>query len=276
MADWPLYDSSRYTSAGTVGLSSGGTVTAGIANTKGVYAHLVPSVPFDSDELWIKTKIHLVQPFQRYFLYDVAMGTPGAEVNIIENLCLSPASNQYGHLVHVPFNVPQSQSLSCRTQSNGAGAIISVSFVLGAHGFANFSPHGKTKSYGANTASSRATTIAPGGVANTKGAWAQVAASTTEDISAIELIMNDETNSVGLAVQNFLMDIGVGPAGQEKIAIPDIHLVTGSPSSTLSPLTIGPLDLSIPAGSRIAVRAQTENTNQLSNLIGVVIVGFSR
>lgn len=276
MADWPFDDSSRYISAGTAKSSAGGTVTAGVVNTKGAYVAIAPSIPFDVDEVWINTKVHLVQAFSRYFLYDIAIGTPGAEVTIADNICLSPNSNQYGHSVYLPFTIPQGQNISCRTQSNGAGAILSVSFVLGAHGFANFSSHSRMKTYGALTATSRATMVSPGGVANTKGAWSQITASTTEDITAIELIMNDETNLTGLAVQGYLMDVGVGAAGQEQVVIPDLDLVTGSPSSTLSPLSIGPMNISIPARSRIAVRAQTGNSNTLQNPIGVVIIGFSR
>lgn len=91
-----------------------------------------------------------------------------------------------------------------------------------------------------------------GGVANTKTAWVQIAASLPNTISAILLMSR-------VSAANYkLMDIGIGGAGSEVVLVPNIDVNAGISGDSMRYLLI---PVSIPAGTRISVRTQAGGTN---------------
>lgn len=87
-----------------------------------------------------------------------------------------------------------------------------------------------------------------------KGSWAQCIASLDHD--TFGLLININSNTARGASRNSVVDVGVGPSGQEIVLIPD--LIAGNAATYIS----GGSGLwyyfpvAIPAGTRIAVRAQ--------------------
>lgn len=100
---------------------------------------------------------------------------------------------------------------------------------------------------GTNTATSGATSVT-GGAANTKGAWAQLVASTTFSASGIVIEANQSSQ------QSLLFDIGIGASSSEVACISNVLLA----SNATNPNSIQPTwwPIQIPAGSRISARCQ--------------------
>lgn len=104
----------------------------------------------------------------------------------------------------------------------------------------------------ARPAAAQGTAITP--AVGSKGAWTQVISSLSND--TFGLLINFNSNTASNASRNTVVDIGVGPSGQEIVLIPD--LIAGNAGT----YTAGGsgfwyyFPVAIPAGTRIAVRAQ--------------------
>ena len=98
-----------------------------------------------------------------------------------------------------------------------------------------------------------------------KGAWAQVFASLAEDTFGLMICINSNTASA--ASRNSVVDIGIGAAASEIVLIPD--LIAGNAASYQSPG--GGIwyyfPVAIPAGTRIAARAQGTVTTAFRVLV---------
>lgn len=276
MADWTFADSSRFAVGGTVAIVGGGTVTAHAStNTKGAWQQLVSRVPFDTDIITLESFSSevLAGDSVKNVLMDIGRGTPGAEQVIVSDLSIAANNESVGCHYRLPQVVNAGDALSARSQSNVSGRVVSAGFRFETHGFAHSPPAGRIKTYGADTSTSRTTSLTPG-AANVKGAWAQITASTSEDIQEIIIVASQESDS-GLDNSWYIADVGLGSAGNERIIIPDITITTYSSNSGIHPNLIGPIPYSIPARSRIAMRVQTDSSGVGRN-IGFVIIGISR
>jgi hypothetical protein len=91
-------------------------------------------------------------------------------------------------------------------------------------------------------------TVQASSTINTKGSWIELVASSS--ISAGWLMYN-WTNSTGATATAGLVDIGVGPAGSEQIIIENLPSGYGNNQTRMM------IPVQIPAGSRIAARAQS-------------------
>ncbi len=100
-------------------------------------------------------------------------------------------------------------------------------------------------------AGSDGTTITAAGVADTKGAWTQLIASTTADAVAFSVSSN---LTLAIAGQ-YAVDIGIGPGGSEQVIVSNV-IVPGGGNTVLNCSTIH-IPIAIPAGTRIAARCQS-------------------
>lgn len=119
--------------------------------------------------------------------------------------------------------------------------------------------------YGADTATSRGTTITAPGALNTKGAWTQIAASTAVEHGLV-LVCPQGAAGTAMAASGVLIDIGIGGSGSEAVLIGDIAIVgsTAELYQARSPLTYG---VPIPAGSRLSARYARANTGNAVDLV---------
>ena len=128
----------------------------------------------------------------------------------------------------------------------------------------------------ASTPSSTApgTSVTTGGTPHTKTAWTQVFSATNFEITELDVLMVN-TGTSG-AQSDALVDIGIGAAASEVVIVPNIlagwrqNLQAGVPSSGLR------FPVYIPAGTRVAVRAQSLETSKTINTVIVARGGASQ
>jgi hypothetical protein len=101
----------------------------------------------------------------------------------------------------------------------------------------------------ADTAASLGALVTSGGSANTKGAWDEAIASTSEETYWLQLEILDNATD-----RNVMINVGVGGAGSEVTVIADIPLFLNLQGSR--PVTLPPMPITIAAGSRVAVQVQ--------------------
>jgi len=111
--------------------------------------------------------------------------------------------------------------------------------------------------------------MSPGAVANTKTAWTQVTASTSERIGQIRLRMY--SNYALVAAQSTLVDIGIGAAGSETVIIANLAL--GCATNIYGGIVID-IPINIPSGTRVAIRTQSQRTSYTYG-INVILIGSS-
>lgn len=117
------------------------------------------------------------------------------------------------------------------------------------------------ESIGADTANSRGTTLTAGNPASTEGSWAELIASTTFDITELRLQILPQNT-----FRAYLIDIGIGAGGSEVVLVPNLYV-----DWTQGIGTVVHLNLSIPAGTRIAARCQCDSASSIVRVAGQVI-----
>lgn len=104
---------------------------------------------------------------------------------------------------------------------------------------------------GAVAASSRGTLITASATPNTKGAYAQMVASTARHATGIVIIANRH----GDANVDYLIDIAAGGAGSEQVILSNLLSTNGPGGDAFGGWWYFPL--AIPAGTRISARCQS-------------------
>jgi hypothetical protein len=255
--------------AGSVGTT---LTAAGSANTKGSYSQLVASTPGDA----IGFLVTLVNPSNGIngFLVDIAIGGAGSEIVLIPNIPfgISNSASAFGAMsLFVPCAIPAGSRVSARCQCSAASGTVTAQVTLLDGNFCELPPCAAPQNYGTSTSTSFGTQIDPGATANTKGSWAQIVASTTYDIAALQMIFDHQGV---LTVSNILVDIGVGGAGSEQTLIPNIPFSSNSGGVMIFNPAPSILRTKIPAGSRIAARAQNIKTTSASRKFGLTLLGY--
>jgi hypothetical protein len=87
--------------------------------------------------------------------------------------------------------------------------------------------------------------------AHAKGAWAQIVASTAENVS---LVILSAQVSAAATDTSTLIDIGVGAAGAETVVVPDVAIGGWNTHQVAIPLAIA-------SGTRVAIRVQGTRTS---------------
>lgn len=101
-----------------------------------------------------------------------------------------------------------------------------------------------------------------------EGGWVQIAAATSFDYAAIQLMLN---NSTSTATRQHL-DFAVGPAGNERIILENLLVdacAAWRPSIGLR------LPIHVPAGSRLAARQAKDSSYGASRNMDVTLVGIA-
>jgi len=276
MAEWSTRGGGQYfDTLGEVAASSRGTALLGGGNNvKGAYVELSTATPLQADGLIVMLGRG---GGCNDSLTDLAIGAAGSEQIIAANLSASPApfSSYYssaGTAYYLPLSIPEGERLAARTQSLGTTLRIAVTLV--ALGGLASKPFNGAATYGAVTADSGGTSIDPGGTAHTKGAYVELTAATSADMRELILALGNAGISRGYAA-DWLLDIGIGAAGSEQVLLPDLPLCTGSGTISMGilPQTIGPLPCNIPAGTRIAARAQCSINTASDRIFDLILYG---
>jgi hypothetical protein len=281
MSEWNLGSGFRSetfgTSSGTT--SHGGTTvtSSGSVDTKGSWTQIAASTSFDAAAIYLNLDTAFTDT---NYLLDIGVGAAASETILIPDVMIA-AEGGKGVFVTFPVTIPAGSRIAARCAANFASSGMFVSVTLFSASFVDHPSGQNVTAYGVVTSGSKGTTVNAGGVANTKGSWTQITASTTRDHKG--LIVGAERPVLSVIVAggySQLTDIGVGGAGSEQILVPDIRfqsqapLGTTSPRGQLEPSFIALPACDIPAGSRLAVRQQSTSIDAEDRTAAYVLYGL--
>lgn len=274
MPDWTQEGfGGRNEEGGAAAADSGGTsVTSdgAAADTKGSYAEIIASTLFDS--LLSVFTFKSSQANSRDFLVDIAVGAAASEQDVISNILVSGRANS--EVFMAPLLIAAGSRISARCQiDSGTGLVIDVTARLFGKTFLNSAPLGRSISYGPNTSDSGAVSIDPGGVANTEGSYSQIVASTDNPIRAAIIAIGGQANN-SRTTASWLVDLSTGAAASEQNVVEDMLVSTDASGDDMRPQYFGPIPLNVPAGTRLAARAQCSITDATDRLFDIAVYGF--
>jgi hypothetical protein len=248
------------------------TMATTTQHVKGVCVQLSAATPFAAVGGVVVYHGQVAAANDRFTLFDIGTGAAGAETPLLANLS-NYGYNDYGNVsgTQFPFTaaIPAGTRLAARMQSSATavqGARIAV-FIWS--GVAGVLPTPET--YGAITATSLGTAVDAGAVANTKGPWIQFTPSCGIAIGQLLICATLSAGAPGFT--DYALDIGMGAAGAEVVVLPDVTYHALDVYNGLNPGVIA-LPISIPAGSRIAVRLASTTTDATDRVLRVVVVGM--
>lgn len=183
-------------------------------------------------------------------LWKLYVGASGSEVEVAEFIGTNGPTEPMP--VFLPIAIPAGSRISAaKADGDGFGQAARIHLVpVRGRSFDPMVSRGTL--IGAGTGA--LTDADAGATANTKGAWAQLIASTVREAKGFTLLGWGDTSSSSSV--RFHADVGVGAAGSEQIVLADVALAQEGFRVGLRGTPIGPIWTPIPAGSRIAVRAQ--------------------
>lgn len=199
-------------------------------------------------------------------MWDLGIGASGNETVVLANGGGSiEDQGNVSNAFYVPLALGAGTRLAMRTQSNATANSLNGFITCFPSSF-DFPGFHRTETIGADTSVSRGQEVDPGATPNTKGAWVELSSSTS---FSAKWVIVWYTYPIGGAIASAigLLDIGIGAAGNEEVILPDYTFFHTEVYDIRGPRVIS-LPLSIPAGSRVAVRIQSEETdsgNRLDN-----------
>lgn len=264
----------------TVGLATGTTGTTVTASTssnvKGTWAAISTSTPIHAHGFLL----HAGNPNNfnaDNVMLDLGIGASGSEQVRVPNLFLSSCGASWSpgldeFLFFFPLALPAGTRVSGRIQQADAGGYgggtLDLSLHLLSQGWNASSPVGQVLALNATTANTTTTLLTSGGSGNSYGAWTQMVASTSVPLHALILTLGG--NDTGQVL--YYLDIGVGASGSEQVILPALRCARDNGTQRLGPRVLGPLPVSIPAGTRVSARLQA---SQASRSIYVGAYGLS-
>ena len=202
-------------------------------------------------------------------LVDLAVGASTSEQDIISNVLFTRKSFR-SSFFYAPIHIPAGSRVTARQQNSGT-VDLDVQVLLWPKTFSVSSPLGRVTTYGANTADSGGIQVDTGETSNTEGAYAEISASTTNNMSAMCICIGNQ-NDFSRSSVRYLMDVSVGSGTSEQVIFDNIPIEQSSSSDSFTPDFLGPYPVNIPSGTRLAVRAQSSTTS-INRLFDVIIYG---
>lgn len=268
--------SGRHESCGEDTSNSRGTVltASGSANAKGAWATLKSATSFAYEAV----TVYATNPSQAAStLYDIGIDDGAGNVFVlIADLRLSPfggALFEQNLGIYVPVHVPAGAMLVARSASI-AGSSTSCVVVVGHSSGVGGAP-GLSRLIALNTfTQSRGVAIDPGVAANTKGSWVEMTSSAPRDLAALVAIIGHNNDTARAAAATMLLDIGIGAGGSEQVVIPDLFLNWGPTWDCPANVYFQPMPVAIPAGTRVAARAQCSLTTSGDRTVDLSLYGL--
>lgn len=189
------------------------------------------------------------------FRVRIGLGAAGSEVIIADGLRIG--NRGYSSTTYfLPIGIPAGTRIAVQTSNGSSGSTVGVD--VGLRGYSGH-PYGLapySQANDINPGSNGAALVAGAGVANTLTSWVELVASTSEDM---RLIIPYVETELGNTTQFNFVDLAVGAAGSEQMILEGLFVAKNGFNPYLSPLTMTPIPVSIPAGSRISARSQCDN-----------------
>lgn len=265
MSNWRLTGTPKFCAIGADATGSKGvTVTAAAtAHTKGSWAQLEASTDFNIEGFWIRISTF---DYDEDMMIDIGIGASGSESVLVPNIFKRAG---VGVSAFFPVPIKAGTRVSARVQATTASKVAQV-MLLGIGSSITGNPGcGRVWDIG-NTTTTSCIEVDAGSTANTKGSWVELKSSTPNLVTGLVLSIN--SSSSGTDDASFLIDIGIGSSGSEKVLIPDIYTYSKDFLPVSRPGYIY-LDVDIPAGTRIVARAQCSLTDTSMRKARVLIWG---
>lgn len=252
------------------------TTTAGTpAFTKGSWSQVTASTTADST--WAQVMIRCAASPGPASVIDIGIGAAGSEVVVAANLIYSAV---YVRTVDylLPLQIPAGTRIAVRSSSSTASEVNAVvQFVTFDDTFISTGGPSGVDTYGFVSATNLGTLIDPGVTPNTKGSYAQLTASTTDDIAGFFMGFDNQTDPASGSVGNlyWLVDIAVGGAGSEQPILPNYLLFGYSVNgiALVNNMASPYFPMKIPAGSRLAARSQCSTATSPDRRMGITFYG---
>jgi hypothetical protein len=262
----------RYETVGADLASSEGTgvSSSSSANVKGTYVEITAATAFQYEAIF--AQFSQESGTNRDFVFDIAIGA-SAEAIVVENLQLSTFTEDLTASIFIPVRIPSGARIAARCQCSTGNSTRDL-HIIGVAGGPSF-PAGYTKAVGlgVNLADSGGTPIDPGSSLNTKGAYVPLVASTAEAYVGLVPVIGGILNSARLTYE-WLFDVSIGAATVERVVLPDLNLRSTTVVHIVLPQFFSPYPVYIPAGTRIAARAQCSGNDATDRLFDLSLMGL--
>lgn len=275
MSDFSLVgDSIEVLSYGiTGGTTNTVAVTAGSANVKGSWAEITAATTDDINGFYLDICSDTITVISDY-LMDIGIGSAGNEEIIIPDILYSIGLSldlDFILKISFPIQIPAGTRIAARVQSTTGSNVARVSIAAMPHFLTAPIVGQEVFTIGAASADSGGIQVDPGGTANTKGSYVEMTSSTSEDFRAIMILQGQQANT-NQRVNRVFFDVAVGASSSEEIILPDI--VTRVLALEVIDGLRDFIPVYIPAGTRLAIRAQSSDNNATDRLIDYVIYGL--
>lgn len=242
----------------------------GSINTKGAWLQLVASSANDCVGLMLKGVVGGVIGTRTSI--DIGVGAGGSEIVVVADLfssIVNIGNAGYQSLAAIlPVNIPAGTRISARYQTTNLSIVAFAGADLFDGGFTQSS--GTAIDTIGFTAGTTASTSMTAGTAGSKGAYAAITTSSANDYAG--LFFGFDCSGSSTSTGNEYIDIAVGAGGSEKIIVPNYYLRANDAVDVFIYMpTFSPIfPVSIPAGTRISVRAAGDN----GTAQGIVLYGI--
>lgn len=266
------------TAIGIVAASSRGTSIAAnaSANTLGSWVQLIASTSADAE--WCDVNVTGFNNVGPDAALDLGIGSAGNEVAFANQLGLhfSDAIGAAGISFVIPCSIPAGSRVAARCQVNHINDGVVVSIILYSSGIGSNASYAGVDSFGFNSGTTLGTAVDAGAVANTKGSYAQLTASTARDYAGVFFCIDTQAQTTGPGSPEFLVDIAIGGAGSETVIIPNyaVTKLFGTGLAGMVPNKTATIYVPIPAGTRIAAAAQSSTNAANDRVIGITGYGI--
>lgn len=210
---------------------------------------------------------------------DVGCGAGGSEIEIVPNLSCS-AFNVCVATYFLPLAIPAGTRLAARASSNVLSDSCTMQVLLFDDAYGSAGAGSSVDNYGFFTSLNIGTQVDAGGAANLKGPYFQIVASTTNDISGFFLAYDTQnlSGSASVTAIAWLLDISIGAAASEVVILPNLSMAGyfQTTSTEIFNNTSPYYAIPIPAGTRIAARAQCSSAVTPERFLGLTFWGVRR
>jgi hypothetical protein len=263
--------STRYETLGAVPSSTRGTtVTASASvNTKGSWT-TIGTTTFEYHTLYVD----LGNGGTADFVVDIGINNGSSVMTLCEDLrlCSLRGGAANGANYALPLYVPSGSALQARVASSVTVATLSVILRGASNGWQGAPGCRKVQAF-YTSASSRGLDLDPG-TDDTDTAWTEIDATTAYSAHGLMIGIGNGGESTRAALRTYLLDVGMGAAASEYLLISDLLLSQGSVADAVLPHVLGPFPCSIPASTRLAVRARTSAATALERKVDVALWGL--
>lgn len=259
------------TAPGLSGSAYATTVTANAsAHTKGAYAQILASTSADASRLW--AGLLAGGAANVAFLVDVATGAAASEVVLLADLPIQ--SGQDGMCtpsrVYAEVDIASGTRIAMRCQCTAAGSQTLFAWIMQQD--RALQSLATPVTYGANTGTSLGVPIDAGGTADTKGAYAEITATTSAEHAAWSAVIGLNNNAIP-TLANFAIDIATGAVASEVIVFPDLIVRTSPITDLVTPGEFW-MPLTIASGTRLSARCASTTNDATDRILTIALVGM--